>query len=534
MEFFFTDDKGNLILRDYDSLENKINNNNIESELVNIYKINGKDVNISRIDDYSDVFQVVHLNKSLTEYIIAKETTPGGRDNLKDEQRIQVSGKSLQYLYKKSEEGYNTSTLGLYKFFEKLLICAWKTNDSTSDNPISKQIKIECISAAINIGLVQQKFRNKELYSCAFLPEFLNFYEKYKDLLHTGSVESIISNQKMTIIDDMLLHCTEPPNVSRQLIFFGAPGTGKSNRVEQERVELLTGCQGNYERVTFHPDYSYAQFVGTYKPVPEEDNPDVITYKYVPGPFTRSLVAANWSPNQPQLLIIEEINRANIAGVFGDTFQLLDRVNGVSEYPITPSEDLKKYLSENLPEGTDVSQLRIPENLYIWATMNSADQGVYAMDTAFKRRWEFEYIGVNANEKVIAGYTFTLGEGDNKRKVNWNQLRRAINDFLLEQNVNEDKLLGPFFINPNILASSSDSFVKVFKNKILMYLFEDAAKSKRAKLFAGCSRSNLFSTILEEFDTKGVLIFDENIYQQAVTPSEEVEGVTISESGDEN
>ncbi|MDV5105909.1 AAA family ATPase [Clostridium perfringens] len=171
-------------------------------------------------------------------------------------------------------------------------------------------------------------------------------------------------------------------------IIFGAPGTGKSNKLENEK-----GVFGdNFERVTFHPNYSYSQFVGTYKPVPNKVNDkngaltETITYEYVPGPFMRSLVKAIRSIKSenptPYLLLIEEINRANVAVVFGDVFQLLDRKNGISEYAIETSEDMRSYLLKELGgDLKDYEKIRIPANLYIWATMNSADQGVFPMDT---------------------------------------------------------------------------------------------------------------------------------------------------------
>lgn len=402
-------------------------------------------------------------------------------------------------------------------------------------------------------------------------------------------------------------------NKSFNRIVFGAPGTGKSHTIENDRK---TGNFAGFERVTFHPNYSFFQFVGSYKPMMKITNmsfdlddekkhvlevlndesksgqekydllyeqfkndfgitrlplliglysnddfktkkadgspaandnsvernhgrfirpyvslyknhvkDEEITYKYVPGPFMRAYVAAKKNPVQDYLLIIEEINRANVAAVFGDVFQLLDRKNGVSEYPIAASEDIKKYLKDNGID--DCEELRIPNNMYIWATMNSADQGVFPMDTAFKRRWEFEYIGIDDNADKVAEYEIPIGkQGDNaKWKVKWDVLRRAINDKLISLGINEDKLLGPFFLSKSILENAlvdGMTFVKSFESKVLMYLFEDAARMKVRQLFKISSEKYIYSEVCREFEEKGIGIFD---FKQAI----EVTDITPSE-----
>ena len=275
-----------------------------------------------------------------------------------------------------------------------------------------------------------------------------------------------------------------------------------------------------YERVTFHPNYSYAQFVGTYKPITKIINgKEEITYEFVPGPFIRTFINAKKS-GQNVLLIIEEINRANVAAVFGDVFQLLDRDEyGNSEYPITTSEDLRKFLakSENLggkPE--DYETISLPSNMYIWATMNSADQGVFPIDTAFKRRWEFEYIGIDDNEDKLVNdkkeplFIPISKDGKVSQKVIWNDLRKAINIKLISLGINEDKLLGPFFLSKSVLESAMDSgmdFVKLFESKVLMYLFEDAAKMKVKDLFNVDNNRFIYSEVCKKFEKDGIDVF---------------------------
>lgn len=328
----------------------------------------------------------------------------------------------------------------------------------------------------------------------------------------------------------------------RNRILFGAPGTGKSYTINRESKELIgENNEDDYERVTFHPDYAYAHFVGTYKPVPSKDSQgnDTITYAYVPGPFMRVYVKALKNSRnaniRPFLLIIEEINRANVAAVFGDIFQLLDRGDDeVSEYPIQASEDIKAYLAQELGgKPDDYTKIRIPDNMFIWATMNSADQGVFPMDTAFKRRWDFTYLGIDDSDEQIRGKYVYLAD-DKSQKVEWNKLRKAINHFLAKEKINEDKQLGPYFISRSIVVPSdgdeidSDRFIRVFKNKVIMYLFEDAARQKRAKLFEGCfQNSTRYSEICREFDMKGIGIFNHDI--QIETEPDELQQTSFKE-----
>ena len=277
-------------------------------------------------------------------------------------------------------------------------------------------------------------------------------------------------------------------NYPHNWIFFGAPGTGKSHSLKKLADELH---ESNQERVTFYPTYTYQQFVGTYKPETQNDN---ITYDFVEGPLLRLLTQAYHNPDKDYLLIIEEINRANAAAVFGDTFQLLDR-DGTekSQFPIALSKDIKKYLEKN---ELDYNSLFLPPNFYIWATMNSADQGVFPLDTAFKRRWNFNYLDINEKAREVEQFNFSIAG----RVYKWNEIRRKINSWLLGENINEDKLLGPFFLSMATLNTGNNPvpdeedqarggngaqtvFTEAFKSKVLMYLFEDAIRHNPKKIF---------------------------------------------------
>ena len=446
------------------------------------------------------------------------------------------------------------------------------------------------------------------------LIDYLTFYD------NRPYMENAVLANLDELVDDTYVVREDPfktgyeSSFSRNRILFGAPGTGKSFSINRDRIELLgEGNEDDYERVTFHPDYSYANFVGTYKPVMVDDSAETISlatekevlavltdesksaqekydllydrfrgdgltrlplllglytdesfktrkadgsdaagdnsvernhgkairsyvnlskpskgkkdisYEYVPGPFMRMYIKALKNSRtdnvKPFLLIIEEINRANVAAVFGDIFQLLDRGDDfVSEYPIQATEDVKKYLARELGgDPSDYNKIKIPDNMFIWATMNSADQGVFPMDTAFKRRWDFTYLGIDDNDQDLQGKYVYLAD-DKSQKVEWNKLRKAINNFLAKEKINEDKQLGPYFISRSIVVPKTgaeidrDRFISTFKNKVIMYLFEDAAKQKRARLFEGCFQNNSrYSEICREFEAKGVGIFNHDI-----------------------
>ena len=189
---------------------------------------------------------------------------------------------------------------------------------------------------------------------------------------------------------------------------------------------------------------------------------------------------------------MEELNRAEAAAVFGDFFQLLDRDenNGKSEYKISIPEELKDYLEE---VGVKKEKLYLPANFYIWATMNNADQGVTPLDTAFKRRWEFEYIGLDDGEKKLK----------EPEEMLWNKLRRNINKGLRKLAVNEDKLLGPFFMKAKGLEQKA--FWKTFCDKVVLYLYEDAARLRRKECFKGSNitYSDLREKLVKEFTDWG-------------------------------
>lgn len=480
-------------------------------------------------------------------FFAMKNSTPGGRDSLKNEQRIQMQADPFKYLFKQNK-GENSFLLGIYKGpNNEPIFCTWKSVDTTSTSTVSKQIKIETISAAYKYGFERQVKR--EEFACAFRKEFLLFYIKNLNWIHDKQF-SMATDFKSNSTLDLDLFCSGLNEKEiRNRIIFGAPGTGKSFKLNDDKDRLLE-FGGEYERVTFHPDYSYANFIGTYKPVPIKDSEgkDSISYEYVPGPFMRIYVRALKNcikvskaeeKPKPFLLLIEEINRANTAAVFGDMFQLLDRKNNASEYPIQASEDIKKYLSKETGLSSEYfSEIKIPDNMFIWATMNSADQGVFPMDTAFKRRWDFTYLGIDDSDEDICGKYVVVGSIEQQR-IEWNELRKAINEFLASEKINEDKQLGPYFIARNIVVPAdggdeidSKKFCDVFKHKVLMYLFDDAGKQKRGKLFEGSAKGqSRYSKICEAFDEQGIGIFHGDIQANVKVQDLKTNGYDLDEKG---
>ncbi|MDM0451028.1 AAA family ATPase [Clostridium perfringens] len=323
-------------------------------------------------------------------------------------------------------------------------------------------------------------------------------------------------------------------------IIFGAPGTGKSFKLNKEIVDNKLGNQ--FRRVTFHPNYTYSQFVGSYKPVGNEDG--TISYNFVGGPFLKTLIESLKDEKEgiPHILVIEEINRANPAAVFGDIFQLLDRDSeGRSTYTISMSNEMKVYVNKELNNNED--ELYIPNNMYIWATMNSADQGVYPMDSAFKRRWSFEYIDIDGNEEklkelgceIIELPTEMLDSEGNRiyKKYEWNEVRKTINKNLKENNVNEDKLLGPFFLSEKELKESRENFDNIFKSKVLMYLYEDILKHKNISFFKKNDKKderkvNTLCDIMRNYDLGKIFTFELNEYKE-IEEVMEIKGDEIKE-----
>ena len=358
------------------------------------------------------------------------------------------------------------------------------------------------------------------------------------------------------------INTSAPLNEPNQVIYFGAPGTGKSHTVQGYTNGLP---EGNVFRTTFHPDSDYSTFVGSYKPsmrpavtkqtildydslvdkfkdylsadsnitractkfgfdyhdsiVKMQENnahtipvlvadayksgttydtqvrsgmsvyetshketgaDDKIIYLFIPQAFTKAYIRA-WQTDQPVFLVIEEINRGNCAQIFGDLFQLLDRKNNISEYPIKPDTDLGSYIHSEFkkngcaaPEDSAIykgEELCLPANLYIWATMNTSDQSLFPIDSAFKRRWEWRYIKIAKPTDKETGKPFDWHiEGD----TDWWLFLKKINAIINKMTSSADKQLGYFFAKADAAGEIKyDRFVA----KVCFYLWNDIFKT---------------------------------------------------------
>lgn len=297
--------------------------------------------------------------------------------------------------------------------------------------------------------------------------------------------------------------------IGLQQIYYGAPGTGKSKTIK----DLTFG--ESVIRTTFHPDSDYASFVGTYKPITEEvtlrdcngkkvideDTNEVvkeerIAYKFIPQAFLEAYVKA-WKKlgsSQKQFLIIEEINRGNCAQIFGDLFQLLDRNEyGFSDYPIVADKDMQKYLEKEfagweITNKDEINQLYgeanmvnlimkgerlvLPSNLYIWATMNTSDQSLFPIDSAFKRRWDWKYVSISEgrDKATNAPLNWYINTGD--RQYKWWSFIKKVNNLIGSLTNSEDKKLGYFFCK----AKDGEIDADLFVSKVIFYLWNDVFK----------------------------------------------------------
>lgn len=397
-----------------------------------------------------------------------------------------------------------------YKSFIKYCTKAGKSISNYSDfkriNETIAKIKgvekydiYSCVHTKELQDMIDLLYENEEFkaYNTKGSNQYSNALETYLKFLHAKEIFAEETKPKYS------------PILSLQQIYYGAPGTGKSKAIK----DLTFG--ESVIRTTFHPDSDYASFVGTYKPITEEvvlrdcygkkviddETKEVvkeerIAYKFIPQAFLEAYVEA-WKilgSGKKQYLIIEEINRGNCAQIFGDLFQLLDRNEyGFSDYPIVADKDMQKYLEKEfagweITNKDEINQLYgeanmvnlimkgerlvLPSNLYIWATMNTSDQSLFPIDSAFKRRWEWKYVPIREgrDKETNAPLNWYINTGD--KQYNWWSFISKVNKLIGSLTNSEDKKLGYFFCK----AKDGEIDADLFVSKVIFYLWNDVFK----------------------------------------------------------
>lgn len=313
----------------------------------------------------------------------------------------------------------------------------------------------------------------------------------YKALMNNTFGIAFVKNDKK--LDNL----NDTDGTGENILFYGVPGSGKSYFIKKN-YPCTIECM---ERVVFHPEYTYSDFVGQIMPRLDENGN--LKYVFSPGPFTKALKAAHDFPEKKHYLIIEEINRGNAPAIFGEIFQLLDRdETGESEYGITNFDiALEVYGDAN-------QKIKIPSNLWLLATMNTSDQNVFTLDTAFQRRWIMRHIENKIDEAVHADDVI---EGST---ITWGNFAKVVNEQVIESNKmlgsSADKRLGAYFVKPRELKLDR------FPEKVLKYLWDDAFKMGHEYIFSDemTSLDFLIETYEQADGDKIAAVFTESVFNR--------------------
>lgn len=345
--------------------------------------------------------------------------------------------------------------------------------------------------------------------------------------LSLTNAKHIITTEPQTEVVEDTPNAPETPRIKggKNVILYGVPGSGKSHTIGEQ----YCNDESRMERLVFHPDYTYSDFVGQILPNVSEGN---VSYEFTEGPFTRLLKKAYDNPGEEYFLIIEEINRGNAPAIFGEVFQLLDRDDdGNSEYGIS-NADIARIVY-----GDENRKVRIPSNMSIIGTMNTSDQNVFTLDTAFQRRWSMRMIENDLNKVTYADEKILDTE------VTWRRFNTVMNEIILKKNVrvtsSEDKRLGAFFVRESDLrfdpnendpnANVEEKRIAMLQNsrfpeKVLKYLWDDAFKFSREDVF-DTSRYISLEDIVRKFresqNNNRLAIFKEEVVTALLSADDE-------------
>lgn len=518
----------------------------MKNKLESLFNIYDENATVTPIGNESEIFEVRTMNHG-NYFVCAKEITFGGRDSLANEQRIQIKGISNNYIEEKILQNEKGVLLGIVSDDDgESIICTFKVKHSNAKNTLSKQIKNETINLAKMNGFAQQLKGNE--FACAFRKELLYFYLSNTGWIHDDTLRNMHAHVESNVVEGLL--CEDGRlKTGTNILLYGVPGSGKSWTIQHEYCTP----ESHVERLVFHPDYTYSDFVGQILPNVAEDGQ--ISYKFIPGPFTSILRDAYEHPEDDYVLVIEEINRGNAPAIFGEIFQLLDRKVEIKDHddglPIGTSEyGITNPNIANIVYGDPNKKVRIPSNLSIIGTMNTSDQNVFTLDTAFQRRWEMRLIENNfdtVDSKLADARILDT-------TVTWRNFCTAINDLVIGNSMrmasSEDKRLGAYFVHASDLSfdermgnlgdgayddlrnkESSGSIVddeynklceirramqqnRKFPEKVIKYLWDDAFKFNREVIFEVTqyhSLEEIIKAFLWNIGNDRFIIFKENI-----------------------
>lgn len=494
---------GNLVIGEPITLKAKERKVLIEK----MFSINGW--NYELLTEYSSSHYYIQLRNNSLEitkrfHLYHGNVRKEDPDRNREEKKIQLGTENDPREYKD-----DALILGFYVYENKdslsdTVVVAWPIEDE-KNYPANPSLRVNMktdIIQAKNIGYYVDNVTGKKLV--VFRPEFIYYYiNNYKKIQYSDELDSSEVATDIPKSEKLSIRHTGGTNI----LFYGVPGSGKSHTIDSKFGNK------NMTRVVFHPDFMNTDFIGQILPRINDD--ETVTYEFKPGPFTKVMKQAYEDPDNMYYLIIEEINRGNAPAIFGEIFQLLDRTEtGESKYSVV-NYDVSKNIY-----GEETVPVKIPSNLTLIATMNTSDQNVFTLDTAFQRRWNMRMIFNDINKAEHKNVPIS------DTSVTWGAFNSVINDLILSSNANmlssEDKRLGAYFISPYDLKNKEDIDSR-FSEKVIKYLWDDAFKFSRDKLFDITELKSLEDVItkfISEKSNNRFLIFKEDIRNLLVSKSD--------------
>lgn len=415
-------------------------------------------------------------------------------DNAKNQDEVNIKGKLSNYSDKVSILLATDPRLG--GGIKKIINAEV---EKIKENISSYELKVD------DILLFAYKSSNN--YTLEIVLQTDTKYNVLNDLMNNDKHLLTFSDKKTTFVYSDKVDESTRLDGAQNIILYGVPGSGKSYALQKN----YCSDDSIIEKIVFHPDYSYSDFIGQVMPIVEDG---IISYKFNPGPFTNILNKAYHNPKIKHVLVIDEINRGNAPAIFGEIFQLLDRLKddkdnfkkGTSEYAINHAD------IANIIYSDKNAKIRIPSNLWIIATMNTSDQNVFTIDTAFQRRFSMKLIE-NSFENVDDNFKNTKILDTN---TSWQEFCTTINEMISQNNDGlssmEDKRLGVYFLNINDLESKES-----FAHKVVRYLWDDVFKFDRTIIF-NTEKFNTLEAVVKKFiDESGneqFSIFNDNVKER--------------------